>query len=238
MTLKNIATLCVIAFVMVDCYRSSSPSAKSSDAAAFLPATAKKNSSYPSFSLFLMLPEYLAWANAPSSTRVNFINISGFTYQFEYTPTDLIALQHLRNKTITAASVAEEKKALGDFQYYTFRLCAPNGIDIVKYRTASEQDKEQRSHYFSYEMEHDIRLVDGADTLKCTMYHYEKSFGVSPCTNFLLAFQVPDPARPIDQTDKTIVLQDKVFGNGLISVKLTSKNLKKIPSLVFNPSQE
>lgn len=239
MNRKPPLALCAIALIWISCNKSSNLF-ESSLAVGSSPASSQVSTSSQPNAPSLTPAAYVAWADDHAEDRSSEVMSGGFTYQLQYTPHDLIALQRLRNQEINSRSLEEEKKNLGSFQYYTLSICSPDGSDIVKYKAVSDKQKEDRAHYFSYDMQRDISLVDGddLDTLQCAMYHYEKSYGLSPCTNFLLAFPLRDTSRNHYQQDKTIIYRDKIFGNGLIIVKLKADNLQKIPTLALNPSQK
>ncbi|MHB8259768.1 MAG: hypothetical protein ACYDCN_00990 [Bacteroidia bacterium] len=76
-------------------------------------------------------------------------------------------------------------------------------------------------------MEKDIRMVDGMDTLKCVLFHFERAYDVIPYATFLLAF----PKSKFPLAEKTFIYNDRVFNKGFIKITYTPEDLSQIPKL-------
>jgi hypothetical protein len=83
--------------------------------------------------------------------------------------------------------------------------------------------------YSAFEMQKDIYLVDGMDTLPCVMFHFERSFDVTPFGHFSIAFENSGNRR---FTEKQIVFTDRLFNNGTIKFLFQSEDFTKAPVLL------
>jgi hypothetical protein len=139
-------------------------------------------------------------------------------------PIDYIkADQALKGDTATIA-------ADDDLQYFDFRITVKDfNMEFLKYNLPSANDYSYRVAYCAYEMQKDIFLIDGKDTLPCIFYHFERTYNVVPFGHFLLAFKpaAKDAVRP-----KTLMYYDRLFDKGLIKMTFLPNDLIKVPKLI------
>jgi hypothetical protein len=180
--------------------------------------------------------DYATWVNSADSRLGTTHAYQHFSYGLRYDPVELIALRRLKGQQLSATSLQNKKSELGNFQYYTLTIGTATGEDIIKYRATSLQERQERAQYFAFDMQRDIKLVDGTDTLQCAMFHYESNFGVKPYTNFILAFTGGHADGK--HQDKTLILYDRLFGNGVVTLSLYARDLNRIPALTINTPQK
>lgn len=117
-----------------------------------------------------------------------------------------------------------------DLQYFDLRITVKDfGMEFLKYNLSDVSDYPQRVDYCSFEMQNDIYLIDGNDTLPCVYYHFERAYNVVPFGHFILAF------KPTDKNvvrAKTLVYYDRLFNKGLIKMTFLPQDLIKIPKLI------
>ncbi len=85
---------------------------------------------------------------------------------------------------------------------------------------------EERVKYYSFAMQQDIFAVNGNDTISCSIYHFERSYGVSPISTFLLGFE----KLPVGN-DIRIIIKEKVFSDKELQFDFSSAELKNVPQL-------
>ena len=102
------------------------------------------------------------------------------------------------------------------------------GQDITTYRVNDPGEEQERLYYLSFQMKENIRLLQGQDTLAPVLYHFERSFDLSPHRTFVLAFEAPksEPSK-----DRTFILDSPILGTGPLKLKITAKDLTNIPDL-------
>lgn len=117
-----------------------------------------------------------------------------------------------------------------DLQYFDLRITVKDfSMEFLKYNLASASDYPQRVDYCSFEMQNDIYLIDGKDTLPCVYYHFERAYNVVPFGHFILAFK---PTNKDVVRAKTLVYYDRLFDKGLIKMTFLPHDLIKVPKLI------
>jgi hypothetical protein len=98
----------------------------------------------------------------------------------------------------------------GDFDYYSLRIVSKEGnIPVLKHPAWTIGDYQQRVQHIAFDMQQDIKLLRGQDTSHCALYHFERSYDVTPFTTLMLAF----PADA-DAGEATFLYDDKALGLG------------------------
>jgi hypothetical protein len=101
---------------------------------------------------------------------------------------------------------------------YIFSIKNKNGqSDPIKVVSASSEEMTQKFDYLNFQAQKDFGLVlDSNNKASCVLYHFEKTYGVSPDFHFNLCFLVPKGA--VGKGDFEYF--DNVFGLGIVKFKL------------------
>ncbi|MGB0178248.1 MAG: hypothetical protein ACPF9D_13870 [Owenweeksia sp.] len=156
--------------------------------------------------------------------------INGIIYQVRYLPNDYRILERY-GQQLNAEMLETERQNLAEFQYFQVRLKSTRG-NILE--TSVEEDGTSASalHYYTYNFARDIRLVNGTDTLSCAAHQFIPNHGISPWVSVMAAFRATG-----DQTsDKRIEINDPVFHNGKVVLKIPAKAIAKLPQLTLSKS--
>ncbi len=117
-----------------------------------------------------------------------------------------------------------------DLQYFDIRIAIQNfHSEFIKYNLEDTDEYQRRISYCAFEMQKDIQLIDGKDTLDCVLFHFERAFNVVPYGHFFLGFK-PNPGKLISA--KTIVFNDHLFNQGLIKFTFPPQLLVNEPTLL------
>jgi len=117
-----------------------------------------------------------------------------------------------------------------DLQYFDLRIeVKDHNSEFIKYDLESPQQYEERVKYCSFEMQHDIKLIDGKDTLECVLFHFERAFNVVPYGHFILGFETKNK-KVIE--GKTLCFDDHLFNQGIIKFTYSPSLLVKQPVLL------
>jgi hypothetical protein len=151
--------------------------------------------------------------------------IGDIHYSIQYKPDDYILLKENNHEQSVI-----KKEDLKDMQYYTMQYAlVKSGKDILKVHLDNTNDYYARTNYFSFNLQQDIYLVEGKDTMACKLFNYINSYGLSPKADFVMAF---DKSKHKEQEDKMLVLEDKVYGGGIIKLKIEKESIQQIPELI------
>jgi hypothetical protein len=186
--------------------------------------------------------DYMKWFESENNgVRVN-KKIGKFAFSALYKPYEYLALQELKSGGVNRKVLDEKKAEYEGLQYFTFRISVDSqNEELLKVDLKSDKEYYSRIEYFSFDMQNDIRLIDGVDTLNCSLFHFERVYGLAPYATFVLGFPLTK-AETSDRTaykktalkDKTLLYEDKIFGSGNIYMTITAENLNAIPELLTN----
>ncbi len=141
------------------------------------------------------------------------------------------AYMALKENFESAASTAKLKELIHNYdgyEYYTLRIKVNQqaGKDILTYNSGGAADYEERVKYFAFDMQHDLRLIAGTDTLPCSLFHFERNYGITDYANFLISFpQVKDPKQ-----DRTFIYEDKKLGAGMVKLSIKAEDINNLPN--------
>lgn len=159
--------------------------------------------------------------------------IDELSYQLQYKPHDyIIALEHLDDSCIVSEKERLQRlEEINEMDYYTLRIRVDNYTDeLIRYNLKSEEQYYKRLRYCMTEMQSDIYLLQGSDSLKCQLFHFERTFGIAPYLTFSLGFEkAKDSLR-----DCTFLFNDNLFNGGNIKMKISSEIFKNTPKLKTN----
>jgi hypothetical protein len=117
-----------------------------------------------------------------------------------------------------------------DLQYFDFRITVKNfNMEFLKYNLSEPNEYAHRISYCAYDMNKDIFLIDGKDTLPCVFYHFERAFDITPFGHFILAFK---PTNKKSVRAKTLIYYDNLFNKGIIKMTFLPDDLIKVPKLI------
>lgn len=183
---------------------------------------------------------YKEWIEDPQNGYVIQKKVSDFTFSAIHKPLEYLALQELKNQdVINQKQVKEKIEAYSGLQYFTFRIAAEaQSNELLKVNLSSEDEYYKRIEYFSFKMQDDLKLIDGEDTLSCSLFHFERVFGLAPYATFLLGFpQITNETtnhKKKNSRSKTLLYDDRMFGVGKIYMTFKEENLNQVPELIIN----
>ncbi|MCK5856729.1 MAG: hypothetical protein KAG64_04520 [Bacteroidales bacterium] len=153
--------------------------------------------------------------------------IGNIKYGVQYTPYQYHASKSILSDTSIILDIIEENPGLQQF-ILKFELDELE-TDILKYNVASHQEYESRISYLAFDFQNRIKLIEGSDSLSCKMYHFERTYGLSTSCTILLGFESIYDDKSAYASDKQIIINDNVFGGGIIKLKIRKENLNNIP---------
>lgn len=174
---------------------------------------------------------YVRWVNDPGNKLSNKKEIGEYTFIAEYRPLDFVTLSEFPagRQQISQAAFDSVKKEFEGMQYFVLKIGTSDASnDMLSFGIAGRQDYYNRIEYFSTAAQHDIYLVDDGDTISCGLYHFERTYGVSPFNNLILGFE----KRSDHCTNsRQLHFNDQVLGNGMLIFSFSSQALNTIPQL-------
>jgi hypothetical protein len=181
----------------------------------------------------LNMEAYAQWVENTDNGLCIKKDIQEFEFKLIYKPIDYILDYEYKNDAIKKDSILNRRKELNGYQYITFKIKSTSGKEIMSEGITVENEYYERLEYFIDAVKDDFTLIDGKDTLPCRVYHFERSYGLSPYNTMVMCFEDPD-TNEINNNDKTFLYDDKVLGVGKIAMKISGNDLDNLPTLKFN----
>jgi hypothetical protein len=96
----------------------------------------------------------------------------------------------------------------------------------------TEGDYFQRLEYLTSNVQNDISLIEGTDTIPCGLCHYERNYGLSPYANIVLGFKKASGKN--EKQDRIFVYDDQIWGVGKIMLKISNSDIDNVPFMKLN----
>ena len=175
-----------------------------------------------------LTPEgYIKWFQEHKHEYVKNKEVNGFIYEVEYHPIEELFMKEYQDSLLDIKKQQNYYNELKGMQYYTLRISKNSENDLVNYKTINQEDYALRVKYFSFDMQNDILLVEGKDTLNCLLHHFERTYGADPHLTFSIGFK----NIPESKYEKTFIYYDNVFNNGPIKLVFEKRLIKNTPEI-------
>lgn len=130
--------------------------------------------------------------------------------------------------TQSETSEYSQEDAESNIWYVQLRVESKNPQEpVMKQGIVDEQAYQERLQYFKYGMQNDLYFVQAQDSLEAVLYHHEQSFGLTPFTTSLIAFE----DKSAQMGARTLVLDDQNLGIGPVKFLFSQATIARIPQL-------
>lgn len=178
------------------------------------------------------LEAYVNYVESPENGLRQEKKIDKMAYMLQYKPLEYIAIREFRSTDIQGSDIKKRIEKMSDLQCFNLRvMAADKQSDVGRLGSNSDQEFTQRNTYMSFDMQNDIYLLDGDDTLPCGLFQYVNNYGLAPYADFVLAFANNDMQK---NEDKTFVYEDKLFGGGIVKFQIRKEDIENTPMLKIN----
>lgn len=178
--------------------------------------------------------EYIRWVeNVENGLRTEKV-INGYYFRLQYKPDNYIVLRELGVENSYNTSLFNRRKAeLDSFYYFNLDISsADKSKSILSNQLNNNEEYYSRLNYFTSFAQQDIKLISNKDTISCALYHFERTYDLSPFNTIVIGFKQPKNKEFLKK-DLQILFDDKVLSVGPINFLLDRKKLKKIPKLAL-----
>ena len=176
---------------------------------------------------------YRDWVNNPANGLAIERTVGDFTVTASYRPHEFVVLNEWNpDEEQSDRSFAERMKELEGYQYINLRLDSKDKkTEVLKTALQSQQQYYERLQYLTTLIPRDVYLVDGGDTLPCTLHHYERTYKMTSFSDISLVFE----NKSKQTNDKILVFDDRLFGLGTLKFHFEKNNLNGVPQLSTYP---
>lgn len=173
--------------------------------------------------------EFLRWCADENNRLSRSKDISEIRYKLSYLPAEAMAFLDLRTEHYDLAKFRKVGEGYGEMTYFNFRLEVIDGNgELLKYKLQSPEQYDARIKYMSFEIQNDLCLVQGNDTLLPGLFQFERIFEVAPYTTVMFAF---DNKKFNPKEEFTVIYNDKLFENGYVKFNYRDKQLFNLPNI-------
>lgn len=177
---------------------------------------------------YLVGSEYMQYVENEKNGLKHTKQIGDMSFQMQYCPTEYLLLNEHKTEQLSHEIVEERLMHNDSMLFFKLRIKADGSNDVLNYQLNSSDDYYARIQYMSYGFEESIALVHKVDTIFPALFHFERTYGIAPYTDFMLAF---DTGIKEDGTFQ-ILIDDKVFDNGLLKFTYKAEDIYSIPKLL------
>jgi hypothetical protein len=175
--------------------------------------------------------DYLAYVNNPKNGLCTSKEIGEVIYTLQYKPLEYLIILEKQKDSISKNELEGRMDELKDMKYFTLKIEAKNNKEeLLKYKLSSDEEYYERIRYFSFDMQKDIYLKNSKDSIPCSLFHFERTYGVVPYANFVLGFL--NQSKSNSDGDQYFTFYDQVFDGGKINIKILKSDIQRIPKLI------
>lgn len=171
--------------------------------------------------------EYIDWSSQANYLLIKEKTISEFNYKIKYLPTEQLVINELNksNKPITTENMNTLKKEYEGMEYFEMRVQVENYNDeLAKYLVSDMSEYQTRIVYMAFAMQNNLKLAtELSEEIPCKLFHFERTYGITPYTTFLFAFSKQDIGNA---NERTVIYDDELFNKGRLKFNWSFKNIE------------
>jgi len=174
-----------------------------------------------------------AFVEDESKSNVYETKIKEVNFKLKHISNEQMALRDLGDISHAAqASFDSILKGYDSLLFFSLEISIDGFTEeMIHYQLNAGEEAafDKRTAYYAFEMQKDICIVQAdKDTLPCTMYHYERNYGVSPKNNFMLGFKASH------LKDAVLIYDNTYLTSGPVKFALNEQELFTHPQIKIN----
>lgn len=151
-----------------------------------------------------------------------------YQYELNYLPPEWLALQEIGNYAPSQKQWIEVIDSYAGTRYFQFRISVPGyREELLKNGIQNTDEYYRRVDYCSFGMQKDIGLITKTDTIPCSLFHFERTYGNTPYLSFMLGFE----EKKVESPQCTFVFNDPVFSDQEIRIDIDQTIFEKTPQI-------
>ena len=217
--MRKIAIATVVLFSLISCRNEVDKSIPSEKQDFILPSEI-----YPDERFRLDLPN-----DKPRGFPRRHKNIEGVDYDLIYLPGDFLAWKELQMSDMEIP-FDTLKKQYSQLEYYMLRInINQQGKDLTNYSDTDPVDNNERISYLAFGMEKTIQLQQEENITSPALYHFERTFKITPYNTFMIAFDKEN----IKTKRRTIVLKEELLGHGVLKFSFSQEEINTANEITY-----
>lgn len=178
--------------------------------------------------------DYIKWVEAEANGLLMEKNISNYSFRLQLKPSEYIVAREFGAENIHKVDEFKTRNAqLDSFCYFNLDISSADKKKSVLSEDLIEQSEYySRLNYYTSFAQNDIKLYINTDTLSCTLYHFERTYDISPFNTIVLGFKLPCKFKDLN-SDIQLIYDDKVLSVGEVKFLISKNKLQNIPQLAL-----
>jgi len=173
--------------------------------------------------------EYIEWSDNPENNLVKEYQQNQIKLTCQYTTAEYISLKQSDPENLDEVMVKENIEMVSEMIHFKLKFEDTTSTNFLRNNYTTPEEFNLKSMYFSYDIQYDLKTVQGGDTAACVLNHHERTYGSTPYETLLIAF----PKLRKEPVDIELIFNDRVFGLGRVKFFFSKEDLEGIPGLVF-----
>lgn len=175
---------------------------------------------------------YIKYVNNPDNGLLKKVEVGNFKIEVQLRPIEYLTIQEIGIEGLTKENFEARVKD-NDQEFFLLRIGSKdNKSDALNNGVTEQREYFERIGYLIASIDKDIYVVEGEDTLRCAMHHFERSYHLASYHNILLAFDRPKDKKIISE-DQLFVYDDNILGIGKLNIKFEKSAIKNIPNILL-----
>lgn len=176
--------------------------------------------------------EYAAFVSADKSPLTVSNTINGFTFSATYLPHYYQAMREFPGADAADSNVQAFVKQHAGIAWFKLKISQQGQVvnqDLVKSLSGVRGNYAGILEYFAFNMQSDLSLIAGSDTIPCALWHYERGFDAKPDAVFMMSFEMPQNPEKLGK-DLVLHYNDRLFQTGMINLRIPQQTLLTLPT--------
>ena len=175
----------------------------------------------------MTVAEYKAWFNDPENGFLKEKVVNDLKFSVQLRPVELMILKEMKQATgYSASQIDSLKNSYGSSLYFLMEVTYENTEkmkkgDLVQSTVKNYNEYVEHINQLSFELDDNVILVAGDDTIRPSLYHYERGYELGKKQSFLFAFPFDDDKN---NEQVSFIYNDEVFQTGVNVFRFSVNN--------------
>lgn len=172
--------------------------------------------------------EYVGYVENPANGLLIGSKFNGVSYTLQYQPTDYLVMLQLRSFSVSPEIFRQQYDRFKGTEHFVLHIDIRSWDSLVAKANDTAKVRKGMTDYLDFNIQKDMKLVEGSDTIPCGISEYESSMGMYPYYSFVLGFNKLENSK-----DREFIYSNKVIGTGNIKLTIKNKDIQNIPKLII-----
>ncbi|MEO0473299.1 MAG: hypothetical protein AAF206_27045 [Bacteroidota bacterium] len=172
--------------------------------------------------------EYTSWAQGESSLLHQQKEMGPYQFDLVWQPMQLQLAQAMMDGHIPNEELSDIQAEGARSSHFQMRITPDDqGEPLLQFMAHDDQSYQNAYAYLAYDLQKDLKLVQGADTLRPSLYHFEQGHDLTPHGTLVFAFDLPEDKL----SGYKLHYDDKILGIGPLRFGLAQLDQSQLPTL-------